>query len=98
MIDMPAQSVISGPPLGLLFHSGELELDALQSALTADGVERRGAAQLFDHNRVEETPSVLLVDHSLLASAHRIRVLPSHVVVVAADAAAERELGSSAAL
>jgi HD-GYP domain-containing protein (c-di-GMP phosphodiesterase class II) len=98
MIDLPAPSVISGPPLGLLFHSAGLELDALQSALAADGVERRGAAQLFDHNRIEETPSVLLVDHSLLASAHRIRVLPSHVVVVAADAAAERELGSSAAL
>src|SRR5688572_18624631 len=98
MMQPQPQSTVAGPPLGILFHSDELDLAALQATLSADRIERRGAASLFADGRAEETPSVLLLDASLLSLATRLRSIPSHIVVVAADSTAEQQLGTNAVL
>jgi HD-GYP domain-containing protein (c-di-GMP phosphodiesterase class II) len=98
MIESPAPSKVMGPPLGLLFHSDELGLGELHDALAADRIERRSASELFEQRHSEESPAVLLLDRSMLGAAARLRTLPSHIVVVAADAESAQEFGGDASL
>src|SRR6476659_5040604 len=53
----------------------------------------RPAEEMFAAGNVRTSPSVLLVDATLVARIADARALPDHVVIVATDAEAEAALG-----
>ena len=82
--------------LGLLFHGAAFRVDGVEMALDADSIQRRSADDLLGGSVAPDKPSVLLADAELAHSfASRIRQLPPHVVVIAADPRADEILGGT---
>lgn len=83
------------PSVCLLYHGPNLRLDGLGPALAAESISRQPVEQLLQSDAAAERPAVVLVDASLVDRISELTGLPRHVVLVAADAEAEKALGEA---
>jgi len=83
----------------LVYHGTQCAPDELGAALTAERratIRWRPASELLTKSAASNAPAVLVADGALLEHHRELRDLPWHVVVVAADVAAQTVLGRRA--
>ena len=83
----------------LIYHGTQTAPDELGAALTAERcatIRWRPASELLTKPAPANAPAVLVADGGVLEGHAELRDLPWHVVIIAADVAAERVLGRRA--